>query len=238
MAFVFQNQNWIKSHHVWLRSYLKKYGLATKWTALINYLDYYYVCSLNFFYLLQLLQINVKKYQIYFFLLRLLVVVELTQNITQDKMKVDPLLKVIQKIKHQLNIPNIYTHNYETNIYTQLSSDLVDSHHLFYRQIGQVFAMIAPQDKALYYRYGYYLAMLILHEYLRSWNRFPNALIMFQFKLMFFHDYVMSLADISPTYFNTIVIKNNKILAKVFRKYHLHLNKHQKIWRKYTHTIS
>lgn len=238
MAFVFQNQNWIKSHHVWLRSYLKKYDLATKWTRLINYLDYYYVCSLNFFYLLQLRKKNVKKYQVYFFLLRLLFVVELIQNITQDKMKVDPLLAVIQKIKHQLNMQNTYEHNYETNIYETLPAQLSNSHHHFYHQVGQVFATITSQNKDLYYRYGYYLAMLTLHEYFRSWNRFANSLQMFQVKLMFSHNYVMTLADITPTYFNNIVIKNNKTLTKVFRKYHPHLNKHKKIWRKYMHTIT
>ena len=101
-------------------------------------------------------------------MLRLLFVVELIQNITQDKMKVDPLLVVIQKIKQQLNIQNKHEHNYETIIYKSLPIKLGESHHYFYHQVGQVFATITLQNKDLYYRYGYYLAMLILHEYFRS----------------------------------------------------------------------
>ncbi|WP_031542255.1 hypothetical protein [Mesoplasma photuris] len=87
-----------------------------------------------------------------------------------------------------------------------------------YMCVGNIFSKLNIDKKPLYYKFGYLLSMYInLTHYINFYVDVTNS-DLFILKIKIYEELINHLSTITPEYFNLIIIKNNKKLAKGIKK--------------------
>lgn len=153
----------------------------------------------------------------------LILIVSRTINLNISKID----QKIKSKFKNQINRIKKDFHikidiDIETKILKELNNPKIQmfhsefiNHHEWYKYIGNIFALISDNKKEFLYKYGYLMSMFLLISFEYKINDPGEMFDVFLLKLKTNSHLNKATMNVSPTKFNSLIVKTNLWLANL-----------------------
>ena len=219
---IFEKKNWVKKHNIKFKIKLSKMNLPLKLTRIINSADKYNLITKNLVYLLRMNNENENLFFDYYLLIKLLIAQKFIYDYKKFKYKKYYFIleTVIHKLFTKLKVNTTLNLNLEKEIinneeYLSINK-LYCNNHYFCDKIANIFyfIFIDHSDCLLYYKYTYYLAMLLCFNFV---NLKLNSLVnykIYKIKLKIMQEYQSTIMEINPFLFNYFIKQNNRFSSK------------------------